>query len=189
LFHLGDKSPLQIKKKINEILNNRTNRNINTELKIVETVLLKEDKSMKIEMFNKNMLNYSKLYRAIYCTLMSSEDFNNFSDYKVVISTAVNESKRFNLHNNIIFTKDITLKSFMDKCKLNLLYLSNIDYLGQGVKYVSVTIWDMRDHRNKNIKITPAPRKRVRMKHDPKYRSIHTSASCRNYASSFTPLK
>jgi hypothetical protein len=116
-------------RKINEILKNRT-INIDTGLNITEIVFLKDDRCIKIEMFNNKMLNYSKLYRALYYTLMSSEDFNSFTDYKVVISTAINESKRFNLHNNIIFTKNISVKSFMDKCKLNLLFLNNIDYLG-----------------------------------------------------------
>src|ERR1700738_163048 len=114
--------------------------NIETGLEIIEEVINNEKRLLNIKILNKKLFNYSSLYIAIFFTLLKSNSFRFFSKDIVFISLAETDSKQFILHNNIYFDVNLNATKFLQKCKLNIIRLTNENYFDENIIFVKIMV-------------------------------------------------
>ena len=170
------------------------NKKFIDKLKIIDEKHEKNERCLKIIMFNENLITKDDLYRSIYLTLLSSKIFIDFSSDKVFISSAQDSSgKIFSLHDNMYFSMDLTLTKFLEKCKHCIEDLDNYAYFDNNILNVTVRVWDMSNIANRKIKVPNYLKTNIRLtrisqgniKLERIRRSYHTTSSKKN---NFTPL-
>ena len=88
-------------------------------------------------------------------TLKSNDEFNNFGDYKVIITTAEINGRDAAFHPNVLINNTTTYQEYYDKIR-KYIYTTYGDH-GYDINTISVfkvRVWNMDDQRNKTIKIT-----------------------------------
>jgi hypothetical protein len=88
--------------------------------------------------------------------LMTSRDFLDFGEYKLIIVNATVNNASFNLHPNVLMKNDTSFKAYWNKIEGSLDSLSDRGYavIVIGIPIIEINAWNMDLYANKKIKIT-----------------------------------
>jgi len=112
---------------------------------------------LSLTMINDNLLEGEELFKAIYNTITTNEEFIKFGYRKIIILSCVLEDfKEFNLHSNVLIDNDTSFTDYYNSLINELSSYNNLEYGYQNLNIVRFTIkpWNCSDLNNLNIKIT-----------------------------------
>jgi hypothetical protein len=160
------------------------NKKFIDKLNIIDEKHEKNERCLKITMFNEKLITNEDLYKSIYLTLLTSKIFIEFSTDKVFISSVEDSSgKIFNLHDNIYFSIDLSLIKFLEKCKHCIEDLDKYNYFDNDILHITVKVWNMSNITNSKIKVPKYLKSNITLIRTK--RSFHTT-TCKK--DNFTPL-
>jgi hypothetical protein len=127
---------------------------------------------------------------------MNDDTFIKFGEYKVIIVSAIVENQEFNFHHNVLLKNNTTFAQYYEQVEhINKLY-SDDRYEIDVVEDFKVTVWNMDNIANKNIKITSSTIKNYKpgfqhkkTKSNSSIRQYHTSVNKTLSQTHFTPIK
>ena len=121
-------SSINFFKFINKNLNRIKNYiNKNYKLNIISISYNEKGRFKVFILKNNQNLDHSDVIKGIYNTLMSSNDFLNFGEYKVIITSSLIDKGEFSFHHNVLLNNDSTLDNYYNSI------IENVElYLDQG---------------------------------------------------------
>ena len=108
-------------------------------------------------MDNDKLLEGVELFKAIYNTIRSNEEFINFGYRKIIIlSCVLDDFKEANLHSNVLIDNDTPFTDYYNEISNDLSGYNNLEYGYHNLNIIRYTIkaWNCSDLNNLNIKIT-----------------------------------
>jgi hypothetical protein len=128
-----------------------------TGLKIIEIKYDKNMRSISIIMTNENLLSGEELFKAIYNTITSNEEFKSFGYQKIIILTCTLEDyKECNLHSNVLIDNDTPFIDYYNEISNDLSGYNNLEYGYHNLNIVRFTVkaWNCSNLKNLTIKQT-----------------------------------
>jgi hypothetical protein len=133
-------------------------RNLDSsKLKLLEIKNNNNMRCLSLTMSNENLLDGKDLFKAIYNTIMSNEEFKAFGYRKIIILTCTLEDfKEFNIHSNVLIDNDTPFVDYYNSILNDLTAYNNLEYGYHNLNIVTYTIkaWNCSNLNNLNIKIT-----------------------------------
>jgi hypothetical protein len=106
-------------------------------------------------MSNNSLISGETLFREIYNSLSTNEEFINFGSNKIIILFAITPSQTFTLHQNVLVTNNTTYEIYYElvKDKINNIYETD-EYEVDVFTLFEMHVWNIDHIKNKHIKIT-----------------------------------
>jgi hypothetical protein len=126
-------------------------------LKVLEVKTNKNMRCLTITMDNDNLLEGEELFKGIYNTIMSNDEFIKFGYSKILILSCVLEDfKEVNLHSNVLIDNDTLFTDYYNEISNDLSGYNNLEYGYHNLNIVRfiVKAWNCDNYNNLNIKIT-----------------------------------
>ena len=117
---------------------------------------------IQFSLFNKHLLENVELAEAIYHFLFNNKIFLNFGEYKIIIISAKNEENDFNYHPNTLVNNNTTFAEYYNKIRKDVI-VRDYAYGSTAILYLTVTVWNVDDMRNKKIKVTRNASNRIKL--------------------------
>jgi len=114
-------------------------------------------RSLNITMSNPYLLEGQWLFKAIYNTLITNDEFLEFGFQKIIIlSCTLDDNKTYNLHSNILISNDTTFEEYYLSVEKYLTHYYNLEYgyNFENITTFTVKVWNADDLRNLKIKQT-----------------------------------
>lgn len=126
-------------------------------LKISEIKYNSSMRSLSIVMSNENLLSGEELFKGIYNTIRSNNEFIKFGFQKIIILSCILEnSQEVNLHSNVLISNETSFIEYYNSIINDLISYTNLEYGYQNLNIITFTIktWNCSNLSNLNIKIT-----------------------------------
>ena len=133
---------------------------INKEINSLKVLTVQYDKNLrclKITMFNNHLLESEALFKAIYNTLMTNDEFKFLGFQKIIILSCVLENnKECNLHSNILIDNDTSFEEYYSYTSKELSNYNNLlyGYNNENVNRYIIKVWNVDNDKNLKIKQT-----------------------------------
>ena len=135
----------------------------NNQIKLLSTGVLnvlsihynKDMRCLIITMSNDNLLEDEELFRSIYNTFTSIDEYKNFGNFKIaILSCVLQNDKEYNLHPNIVINNDTTFDEYYKIINDNMdMYVKlHYGYNNESIARFNLTLWNADDKRNLKIK-------------------------------------
>lgn len=85
---------------------------------------------------------------------MTSNEFLEFGEYKVIIVNAKIKDVTFNLHPNVLIKNYTSFKAYWNKIEDDLESITDRGYQVVGIPIIEINVWNLDLYANKKIKIT-----------------------------------
>jgi hypothetical protein len=104
---------------------------------------------------NVSLLEGENLFREIYNSIFSNEEFINFGSNKIIILFATTPTSTFTLHQNVLVNNNTTYLTYYELIKDKINYIWETDeYEVDVFTLFEMHVWNIDHLDNKNIKIT-----------------------------------
>lgn len=127
----------------------------NRVLQLLSVDYSKSLRSLDFTMSNPELIEGKQLFRAIYNTLMFSEDFIEFGVNKIIIlSCTLMDNKNYNLHANTLINNETSFEDYYSTIESSLSNYYNLEhgYNFENIARFIVKVWNVDDKRNLKIK-------------------------------------
>lgn len=126
-------------------------------LNILETNYDFNMRCLKLTMINNYYLLGEQLFKGIYQTLKSNNEFNKFGFQKIIIlSVTLANNTEYNLHSNILIDNDTTFEDYYLNVSKDLSNYNNLEYgyHNEEILRYNILCWNADDIKNSKIKQT-----------------------------------
>lgn len=119
LFITLNDSTLNFLKTINNSLKRIRNKNMETSLLLPILEISYHDKGrfLSFTLSNKYLGDHYQALKSIFYTLTNNEKFNDFSNKKIIITSALINGTEYGYHYNTLIDKNTTFQDFYDNVK------------------------------------------------------------------------
>ena len=143
---------------INKYLNNLNTKLIKNSVNKVKILAIEFNKTgryLTFTILNSELIDNNEVLSHIFNALKSNDEFINFGDYKVIITTAEINGRDAAFHPNVLINSNTTYQEYYDKVRkyIQTTY-GNHGYDINTITIFKVRVFNMDDQRNKTIKIT-----------------------------------
>jgi DNA polymerase type B, organellar and viral len=145
-------------KSVNKLLNiiTRAENYVNNQHIDIYNVITSQNLRMKtFYLSNISLLEGENLFREIYNSIFSNEEFINFGSNKIIILFATTPTSTFSLHQNVLVNNNTTYLTYYELIKDKINYIWETDeYEVDVFTLFEMHVWNIDHLNNKNIKVT-----------------------------------
>lgn len=124
-------------------------------LKVLKVSHSKTMRCLNITLLNPNLLEDKNLFRSIYQTIFTRDEFLNFGYNKIIIlSCLLANDQVVQLHSNILINNDTSFETYYNEMRNKIDNYDNLmyGYHNETVISYTVKVWNMDNYKNVNIK-------------------------------------
>jgi len=134
-------------------LTNHMNKNI---IDIYHVTIDSDLRSKTFHMSNNSLLEGKEMFKAMYETLFTNNEFISFGDHKIIILFASNPNgTQFTIHHNILVNNYTTFETYYSIIEPKLQYFYDSEEYELNIQtLLDMTVWNMDHLSNKEIKVS-----------------------------------